>query len=344
SSMAAGGTPGASSRPPPVSTTGLVVAADSVENSPTIESSTASPVIGSNGVSVSEVPDSSDIASSSSAKQKGSVAKNSARGSRKNSPQPKAKKGASASVEPEAEPSTSKTKSTGLKGKSKKALAAAAAAAAASEKDAQDTDVDADVTNGTPSEAAEADVPEITNGVEQQIDGSSAVAESSTKTKLASKNSTPSNGVDEDTTKASTSKEKKGAKGSRKTPAPKEKKPRAKSKAALAKAAAAEAAAAAAAAVASESSPAPASSAARSQSPDVSKLAVANTGAAGSVSKSAGEDDTPLVQSPALASPTMTVNNAEHLMSPQSAPGMLPEALPPAIQQMLINSNDPALT
>ncbi|KAJ1721727.1 Transcription factor spt20 [Coemansia erecta] len=344
SSAAASGSQSTSSRPPPVSTAGSAVAVDSAENSPTVESSAASPVVGSNGALASEAPESPSRSSSVSANPRGSVAKNGARGSRKNSPQPKGKKGASASVEPEPESSTAKTKGAGQKGKSKKALAAAAAAAAAAEKAAQDAEADAaaaTTTNSAAAEAADADAPAVTNGADQSTAESSAMAAASANTKQAS-----SNGDDEDTAKASANKEKKGAKGARKTPAVKERKPRAKSKAAQAKAAAAaaEAAAAAAAAAASESSPAPADSAAKSQSPAASQLSVTDAGGAGGVSKSAGEDDKPLVQPSALASPAVTANSADLLMSPQQAPGVLPGARPLAMQPQPIVGNIPQRT
>ncbi|KAJ2781968.1 Transcription factor spt20 [Coemansia interrupta] len=336
STAAASATPSTSSRQlPPVSTAGSTVVVDSAENSPIIESSVSSPVVGSNGVSAAaEVPGSPGEGSSASTIQTGSVAKNSARGSRKNSPQPKGKKAASASVEPEAEASTSKTKTAGQKGKSKKALAAAAAAAAAAaEKEAQDAETD----GAAAAETDSADVPEIADDAEQQTGESVAMAASKSKGKQAAKASGSLEDVDEDAAKPSTSKEKKGAKGARKTPVPKERKPRAKSKAALAKAAAAEAAAAAAAAAASESSPAPADSTAKSQSPAASQLSVAASGVAGSTSGSAAEDDKPNVQSSALVSPAMTVNSADLLMSPQPTPGVLSGVLsgmrPPAMQQ-----------
>ncbi|KAJ2719588.1 Transcription factor spt20, partial [Coemansia sp. Benny D115] len=97
--------PAASSKPPPISTQGAAIVPDSAATSPTIDSAISSPVIPASGsLATSDAGVKTDAA-----KAKASVAKNSARGSRKNSPQPKTKKGtvsssvsARASVEPEA--------------------------------------------------------------------------------------------------------------------------------------------------------------------------------------------------------------------------------------------------
>ncbi|KAJ1817559.1 hypothetical protein LPJ75_001684, partial [Coemansia sp. RSA 2598] len=158
-----------------------------------------------------------------------------------------------------------------------------------------------------------------------------------TKSKSGSKASSIPQVADEATSEAKTTpaKEKKGAKGTRKTPAPKEKKPRARSKAAAAKAAAA--AAAAATATAAAEPEANGSTAGSLTQPDAEKSqsraasqqspAIANNanGFNSPAEAIASGEQTPLARS-SDATGSMAANGAgagaDLLMSPQLAPGV----------------------
>ncbi|KAJ1889819.1 Transcription factor spt20, partial [Kickxella alabastrina] len=254
---------------PSTSTNMSVAVPDSTAVSPTIESEAPSPVVTTTNTLASTLPVSPVVAKAELPKAKESVAKNSARGSRKNSPQPKGRKvgnraSASASVEPEVETVKAKpaagvqraTKETGQKGK-----ATAKKSSAVSDRGSPAPELP--IQNKVPEPVADAmPIPEpvlIKEALPAPAKPVSARSKSATKLKTAAAAAAalvpepepepepvpapapaqteerPADPVTVAETNALAAKEKKGAKGTRKTPAPKEKKPRAKPKTAAAK-------------------------------------------------------------------------------------------------------------
>ncbi|KAI7830889.1 hypothetical protein BX661DRAFT_90305 [Kickxella alabastrina] len=253
------------------STNMSVAVPDSTAVSPTIESEATSPVVTTANTLASTLPVSPVVAKAELPKAKESVAKNSARGSRKNSPQPKGRKvgnraSASASVEPEVETVKAKpaagvqraTKETGQKGKAtaKKASAVSDKGSPTPELPIQNK-VSEPVVDAMPilepvliKEALPAPAKPVSARSKSaaKLKTAAAAAAAATAALVPEPEpvpaSTPAPAQTEEPladpatvaeTNALAVKEKKGAKGTRKTPAPKEKKSRAKPKTAAAK-------------------------------------------------------------------------------------------------------------